>query len=204
MHIAVTGNIGAGKTTLTTMLAKHYGWSAQYEDVDHNPYLDDFYQDMSKWSFALQMYFLGSRFRQVKEIRESGKNIIQDRTIYEDAHILAENLNEMNLLSDRDYSNYTSLFNLMKSFVSAPDLLIYLKADISTLTKQIAKRGREYEAGISIDYLMRLNKKYEAWINSYKEGKLLIIDVNNLDFVEREEDFGYILERIDAELNGLF
>ena len=204
MHIAVTGNIGAGKTTLTTMLAKHYGWSAQYEDVDHNPYLDDFYQDMSKWSFALQMYFLGSRFRQVKEIRESGKNIIQDRTIYEDAHIFAENLNEMNLLSDRDYSNYTSLFNLMKSFVSAPDLLIYLKAAISTLTKQIAKRGREYEAGISIDYLMRLNKKYEAWINSYKEGKLLIIDVNDLDFVEREEDFGYILERIDAELNGLF
>ena len=204
MHIAVTGNIGAGKTTLTTMLAKHYGWSAQYEDVDHNPYLDDFYQDMSKWSFAVQMYFLGSRFRQVKEIRESGKNIIQDRTIYEDAHIFAENLNEMNLLSDRDYSNYTSLFNLMKSFVSAPDLLIYLKADISTLTKQIAKRGREYEAGISIDYLMRLNKKYEAWINSYKEGKLLIIDVNDLDFVEREEDFGYILERIDAELNGLF
>jgi deoxynucleoside kinase len=204
MHIAVTGNIGAGKTTLTTMLAKHYGWSAQYEDVDHNPYLDDFYQDMSKWSFALQMYFLGSRFRQVKEIRESGKNIIQDRTIYEDAHIFAENLNEMNLLSDRDYNNYTSLFNLMKSFVSAPDLLIYLKADISTLTKQIAKRGREYEAGISIDYLMRLNKKYEAWINSYKEGKLLIIDVNDLDFVEREEDFGYILERIDAELNGLF
>ena len=204
MHIAVTGNIGAGKTTLTTMLAKHYGWSAQYEDVDHNPYLDDFYQDMSKWSFALQMYFLGSRFRQVKEIRESGKNIIQDRTIYEDAHIFAENLNEMNLLSDRDYSNYTSLFNLMKSFVSAPDLLIYLKADISTLTKQIAKRGREYEAGISIDYLMRLNTKYEAWINSYKEGTLLIIDVNDLDFVEREEDFGYILERIDAELNGLF
>ena len=204
MHIAVTGNIGAGKTTLTTMLAKHYGWETQFEDVDHNPYLDDFYQDMSKWSFALQMYFLGSRFRQVKEIRESGKNIIQDRTIYEDAYIFAENLNEMNLLSDRDYSNYTSLFNLMKSFVSAPDLLIYLKADISTLTKQIAKRGREYESGISIDYLMRLNNKYEAWINSYKEGKLLIIDVNDLDFVEREEDFGYILDRIDAELNGLF
>ena len=204
MHIAVTGNIGAGKTTLTTMLAKHYGWNAQFEDVDHNPYLDDFYQDMSKWSFALQMYFLGSRFRQVKEIRESGKNIIQDRTIYEDAYIFAENLNEMNLLSDRDYSNYTSLFNLMKSFVSAPDLLIYLKADISTLTKQIAKRGREYEAGISIDYLMRLNKKYEAWIDSYKEGKLLIIDVNDLDFVEKKEDFGYILDRIDAELNGLF
>ena len=204
MHIAVTGNIGAGKTTLTTMLAKHYGWETQFEDVDHNPYLDDFYQDMSKWSFALQMYFLGSRFRQVKEIRESGKNIIQDRTIYEDAYIFAENLNEMNLLSERDFQNYSSLFELMKSFVSAPDLLIYLKADISTLTKQIAKRGREYESGISIDYLMRLNNKYEAWINSYKEGKLLIIDVNDLDFVEREEDFGYILDRIDAELNGLF
>lgn len=204
MHIAVTGNIGAGKTTLTTMLAKHYGWNAQFEDVDHNPYLDDFYQDMSKWSFALQMYFLGSRFRQVKEIRESGKNIIQDRTIYEDAYIFAKNLNEMNLLSERDYQNYSSLFELMKGFVSAPDLLIYLKADISTLTKQIAKRGREYESGISIDYLMRLNNKYEAWINSYKEGKLLIIDVNDLDFVEREEDFGYILDRIDAELNGLF
>ena len=204
MHIAVTGNIGAGKTTLTTMLAKHYGWNAQFEDVDHNPYLDDFYQDMSKWSFALQMYFLGSRFRQVKEIRDSGKNIIQDRTIYEDAYIFAENLNEMNLLSERDFQNYSSLFELMKGFVSAPDLLIYLKADISTLTKQIAKRGREYESGISIDYLMRLNNKYEAWINSYKEGKLLIIDVNDLDFVEREEDFGYILDRIDAELNGLF
>ena len=204
MHIAVTGNIGAGKTTLTTMLAKHYGWNAQFEDVDHNPYLDDFYQDMSKWSFALQMYFLGSRFRQVKEIRDSGKNIIQDRTIYEDAYIFAENLNEMNLLSERDYQNYSSLFELMKGFVSAPDLLIYLKADISTLTKQIAKRGREYESGISIDYLMRLNNKYEAWITSYKEGKLLIIDVNDLDFVERKEDFGYILDRIDAELNGLF
>ena len=204
MHIAVTGNIGAGKTTLTTMLAKHYGWNAQFEDVDHNPYLDDFYQDMSKWSFALQIYFLGSRFRQVKEIRESGKNIIQDRTIYEDAYIFAENLNEMNLLSERDYQNYSSLFELMKGFVSAPDLLIYLKADISTLTKQIAKRGREYESGISIDYLMRLNNKYEAWINSYKEGKLLVIDVNDLDFVEKKEDFGYILDRIDAELNGLF
>ena len=204
MHIAVTGNIGAGKTTLTTMLAKHYGWNAQFEDVDHNPYLDDFYQDMSKWSFALQIYFLGSRFRQVKEIRESGKNIIQDRTIYEDAYIFAENLNEMNLLSERDYQNYSSLFELMKGFVSAPDLLIYLRANISTLTRQIAKRGRDYETGISIDYLMRLNNKYENWIGNYKEGKLLIIDVNDLDFVEREEDFGYILERIDAELNGLF
>ncbi|MBP7173527.1 MAG: deoxynucleoside kinase [Cloacibacterium sp.] len=204
MHIAVTGNIGAGKTTLTTMLSKHYGWEAQFEDVDHNPYLDDFYSDMSKWSFALQIYFLGSRFRQVKEIRESGKNIIQDRTIYEDAHIFAENLNEMNLLTDRDFKNYSSLFELMKGFVSAPDLLIYLKAEIPTLVRQISKRGREYEAGISIDYLSKLNKKYETWIGNYKEGKLLIIDVDHIDFVEKPEDFGSILERIDAELNGLF
>lgn len=204
MHIAVTGNIGAGKTTLTKMLAKNYGWEPQFEDVDHNPYLDDFYHDMSKWSFALQIYFLGSRFRQVKEIRESGKNIIQDRTIYEDAYIFAENLNEMGLLADRDFKNYSSLFDLMKSFVSAPDLLIYLRADIPTLVRQITKRGRDYEAEISLDYLSKLNKKYENWIENYKEGKLLIIDVNHLDFVEKPEDFGSILERIDAEVNGLF
>lgn len=204
MHIAVTGNIGAGKTTLTTMLAKHYGWEAQFEDVDHNPYLEDFYKDMSKWSFALQIYFLGSRFRQVKEIRESGKSVIQDRTIYEDAYIFAENLSEMNLLSERDFNNYASVFNLMKGFVSAPDLLIYLKADIPTLVRQIAKRGREYESEMSIDYLQKLNQKYEKWISSYSEGKLLIIDVNNLDFVSSPEDFGSILERIDANLNGLF
>ncbi|MDY3537025.1 deoxynucleoside kinase [Riemerella anatipestifer] len=204
MHIAVTGNIGAGKTTLTKMLAKHYGWEAQFEDVDDNPYLDDFYHDMSKWSFALQIYFLGSRFRQVKEIRESGKNIIQDRTIYEDAHIFAENLNKMQLLSDRDYRNYTSLFELMKTFVSAPDLLIYLKASVPKLVGQIAKRGRDYEAEISIDYLSKLNNKYESWIQNYKEGKLLIIEVDDLDFVERPEDFGSILERIDGQLNGLF
>ncbi|WKS94722.1 deoxynucleoside kinase [Riemerella columbina] len=204
MHIAVTGNIGAGKTTLTTMLAKHYQWEAQFEDVDHNPYLDDFYHDMSKWSFALQIYFLGSRFRQVKEIRESGKNIIQDRTIYEDAHIFAENLNEMQLLSDRDYQNYSALFDLMKSFVSAPDLLIYLRASVPKLVGQIYKRGRDYEAEISIDYLSKLNNKYENWIKNYKEGKLLIIEVDDLDFVEKPEDFGLILERIDAEINGLF
>lgn len=204
MHIAVTGNIGAGKTTLTTMLAKHYGWEAQFEDVDHNPYLDDFYHDMAKWSFNLQIYFLGSRFRQIKQIRESGKNIIQDRTIYEDAHIFAENLNDMGLLAHRDFKNYKSIFNLMKDFVSAPDLLIYLRASIPKLVGQIAKRGREYEAGISIDYLSKLNEKYEKWITQYHEGKLLIIDVDNLDFVEKPEDFGHILERIDVELNGLF
>ncbi|SEG57212.1 Deoxyadenosine/deoxycytidine kinase [Halpernia humi] len=204
MHIAVTGNIGAGKTTLTTMLAKHYNWEAQFEDVDHNPYLDDFYKDMSKWSFALQIYFLGSRFRQVKEIRESGKSVIQDRTIYEDAYIFAENLSEMNLLSERDFNNYNAVFNLMKGFTTAPDLLIYLKAEIPTLVKQIAKRGRDYEAEMSIDYLQKLNKKYDKWIDGYSEGKLLVIDVNNLDFVANAEDFGLILERIDAELNGLF
>lgn len=204
MHIAVTGNIGAGKTTLTNMLSKHYNWEAQFEDVDHNPYLDDFYGDMAKWSFALQIYFLGSRFRQVKEIRESGKNVIQDRTIYEDAHIFAENLSEMKLLSERDFNNYLSVFNLMKDFVSAPDLLIYLRSEVPTLVRQIAKRGREYEASISIDYLSKLNQKYESWISNYKEGKLLIIDVDDLDFVEKPEDFGLILERIDAELNGLF
>ncbi|RQP14295.1 MAG: deoxynucleoside kinase [Chryseobacterium sp.] len=204
MHIAVTGNIGAGKTTLTTMLSKHYGWECQFEDVDHNPYLDDFYHDMAKWAFNLQIYFLGSRFRQIKEIRDSGKNIIQDRTIYEDAHIFAKNLSDMGHLTERDYSNYLSLFELMKDFVAPPDLLIYLKADIPKLVGQIAKRGRDYETGISIDYLSKLNDKYDQWIDSYDEGKLLIIDVNNLDFVERPEDFGYILERIDVELNGLF
>ncbi|MHA6698121.1 deoxynucleoside kinase [Chryseobacterium sp. A301] len=204
MHIAITGNIGAGKTTLTTMLAKHYGWEAQFEDVDHNPYLEDFYADMSQWSFALQIYFLGSRFRQVKEIRESGKNIIQDRTIYEDAHIFAENLYDMSLLSQRDYDNYLSVFTLMKSFVQAPDLLIYLKSDVPNLVKKIYKRGREYEATISIEYLSKLNQKYESWIENYKEGKLLVIEVDDLDFVERPQDFGFILERIEAELHGLF
>lgn len=204
MHIAITGNIGAGKTTLTTMLAKHYGWEAQFEDVDENPYLSDFYADMNQWSFALQIYFLGSRFRQIKEIRESGKNIIQDRTIYEDAYIFAENLYDMELLSERDFNNYFSIFKLMKSFVSAPDLLIYLRSDVPNLVKKIFKRGRDYEASISIEYLAKLNEKYEKWIANYQEGKLLIIDMDDLDFVEHKEDFGFILEKIDAELYGLF
>lgn len=204
MHIAITGNIGAGKTTLTTMLAKRYGWEAQFEDVDHNPYLEDFYADMSKWSFALQIYFLGSRFRQVTEIRESGKNVVQDRTIYEDAFIFAENLHDMELLTERDFNNYFSIFKLMKDFVSAPDLLIYLKSDVPNLVKKISKRGREYEASISIDYLTKLNEKYEKWISNYNEGKLLIIEVDDLDFVENPEDFGQILERIEGQLHGLF
>lgn len=204
MHIAIAGNIGAGKTTLTNLLAKQYNWTPQFEDVEHNPYLDDFYNDMEKWAFNLQIYFLGSRFNQVKEIRESGKDIIQDRTIYEDAHIFASNLNDMGLLSTRDYNNYLRVFNLMTSFVEAPDLLIYLKASIPTLVKQIQKRGRDYENSISIDYLSRLNEKYDKWTSNYTEGKILVIDVDELDFVENQEDLGYIYNKIDAEIHGLF
>ena len=204
MHIAIAGNIGAGKTTLTNLLAKQYNWTAQFEDVEMNPYLDDFYNDMEKWAFNLQIYFLGSRFNQVKEIRESGKDIIQDRTIYEDAHIFASNWNDMGLLSTRDYNNYLRVFNLMTSFVEAPDLLIYLKASITTLVSQIQKRGRDYENSISIDYLNRLNEKYDKWISNYKEGKVLVIDVDNLDFVENKEDLGFIFNKIEGEINGLF
>lgn len=204
MHIAIAGNIGAGKTTLTNLLAKQYNWTAQFEDVEMNPYLDDFYNDMEKWAFNLQIYFLGSRFNQVKEIRESGKDIIQDRTIYEDAHIFASNLNDMGLLSTRDYNNYLRVFNLMTSFVEAPDLLIYLKASIPTLVAQIQKRGRDYENSISIDYLSRLNEKYDKWISNYKEGKVLVIDVDNLDFVENQEDLGFIFNKVEGEINGLF
>ncbi|GGE97864.1 Deoxyadenosine/deoxycytidine kinase [Chishuiella changwenlii] len=204
MHIAIAGNIGAGKTTLTNLLAKQYNWTAQFEDVETNPYLDDFYNDMGKWAFNLQIYFLGSRFNQVKEIRESGKDIIQDRTIYEDAHIFASNLNDMGLLSTRDYNNYLRVFGLMTSFVEAPDLLIYLKASIPTLVAQIQKRGRDYENSISIDYLSRLNEKYDNWIDNYKEGKVLVVDVDNLDFVENKEDLGFIFDKIEAEIHGLF
>lgn len=204
MHVAIAGNIGAGKTTLTKLLAKHYNWIPQYEQVDNNPYLDDFYNNMEAYAFQLQIYFLGTRFRQVKEIRESGKNIIQDRTIHEDAHIFASNLNDMGLLLTRDYENYLSVFNLMNSFVQAPDLLIYLKASIPTLVKQIHLRGRDYESSISIDYLDRLNDKYEQWISNYNEGKLLVIDVDNLDFVNNPEDLGSIINKIEAEIHGLF
>jgi deoxyadenosine/deoxycytidine kinase len=204
MHIAIAGNIGAGKTTLTQLLAKNFNWKPQFEDVDQNPYLDDFYNNMEKWAFNLQIYFLGSRFRQIKEIRESGLNIIQDRTIHEDAYIFASNLHDMGLLMTRDYENYLTVFNLMNSFVQAPDLLIYLRATIPTLVKQIQMRGREYESTISIEYLSRLNEKYEEWIKTYHEGKLLIIDVDNLDFVNNREDLSYIYDKVDAELNGLF
>ncbi|MDP4665189.1 MAG: deoxynucleoside kinase [Flavobacteriaceae bacterium] len=204
MHIAIAGNIGAGKTTLTQMLSRHYKWEAQLEDVVDNPYLDDFYNQMERWSFNLQVYFLNSRFRQVLQIRESGKDIVQDRTIYEDANIFAPNLHAMGLMNNRDFSNYKALFDLMESLVQAPDLLIYLRSDISNLVKQIHKRGREYENSISIDYLSRLNERYEAWIHNYDKGKLLVIDVDDLDFVENPEDFGEIIEKIDREINGLF
>ncbi|MFH4964540.1 deoxynucleoside kinase [Gaetbulibacter sp. M235] len=204
MHIAIAGNIGAGKTTLTKLLAKHYKWEAQLEDVVDNPYLDDFYNQMERWSFNLQVYFLNSRFRQVLQIRKSGKDIIQDRTIYEDAHIFAPNLHAMGLMTNRDYENYKSLFDLMESLVHGPDVLIYLRSSIPNLVSQIHKRGRDYENSISIDYLSRLNERYEAWIHGYDKGKLLIIDVDHLDFVEKPEDLGTIINTIDAEINGLF
>ncbi len=204
MHIAIAGNIGAGKTTLTQLLAKHYKWEAQLEDVVDNPYLDDFYNQMERWSFNLQVYFLNSRFRQVLQIRKSGKDIIQDRTIYEDANIFAPNLHAMGLMTNRDFDNYSSLFNLMESLVEAPDLLIYLRSSIPNLVSQIHKRGRDYENSISIDYLSRLNERYEAWIHGYNKGRLLIIDVDDLDFVENKEDLGGIINKIDAEINGLF
>ena len=204
MHIAIAGNIGAGKTTLTKLLAKHYNWEAQLEDVVDNPYLDDFYTQMERWSFNLQVYFLNSRFRQVLQIRESGKDIIQDRTIYEDAHIFAPNLHAMGLMTNRDFENYKSLFDLMESLVKGPDVLIYLRSTIPNLVSQIHKRGRDYENTISIDYLSRLNERYEAWIHGYNKGKLLIIDVDNLNFVDNQEDLGKVINTIDAEINGLF
>jgi len=204
MHVAIAGNIGAGKTTLTKLLAKHYNWKPHFESVEENPYLDDFYAEMERWSFNLQVFFLNSRFRQILELRETGKKIIQDRTIYEDAHIIAPNLHAMGLMTNRDFQNYSSLFNLMEKLVTPPDLLIYLRSSIPTLVGQIHKRGREYENSISIDYLSRLNERYEACVSTYKKGKLLIIDVDNLNFVDNQEDLGYVIDRIDAQINGLF
>ncbi|MFH0866220.1 MAG: deoxynucleoside kinase [Bacteroidota bacterium] len=204
MHIAVAGNIGSGKTTLTSLLSKHHGWKAHYEDVDTNPYLNNFYEDMQRWSFNLQVYFLNSRFRQVVDIRRSGKDVIQDRTIYEDAYIFAPNLHSMGLMSTRDFENYSSLFELMASFLQSPDLLIYLRASVPTLVRQIQKRGRDYENSIRLDYLKRLNERYEAWITTYNQGKLLIVDVDNINFSENAEDLGSIIDKVNANIHGLF
>ncbi len=204
MHIAVAGNIGSGKTTLTELLSKHYRWEANYEDVDENPYLNDFYEDMQRWSFNLQIYFLNSRFNQILDIRKLGKTVIQDRTIYEDSYIFAPNLHSMGLMSTRDFENYFTLFNLMSSLVQPPDLLIYLRATVGTLVQQIQKRGRKYENSIRIDYLKRLNERYEAWIASYNLGKMMVVDVDNLNFSEKSEDLSKVIDRVDAELFGLF
>jgi deoxyadenosine/deoxycytidine kinase len=203
-HVAIAGNIGAGKTTLTEMLSKHYRWIPQFEDVDHNPYLTDFYDDMPRWSFNLQIYFLHGRLNQILDIQKGTETIIQDRTIYEDANIFAPNLHEMGLMSKRDFDNYFGFFSTIKSMVQPPDLLIYLKASVPTLVSQIQKRGREYEENIRLDYLKKLNEYYNKWIESYKEGPLLIIDCDKNKFGENEEDFGEIISKVDGMLYGLF
>lgn len=204
MHIAVAGNIGAGKTTLTEMLAKHYGWQAEFESVEDNPYLEDFYGDMHKWSFHLQVYFLNSRFEQINKLRKGDNTIIQDRTIYEDAYIFTESLYKQGFFKERDYQNYQALFASMIEYVKPPDLLIYLKSDISKLVKNIETRGRDYENLIRIEYLKGLNEHYEKWIDGYDVGKLLIIDVSEIDFVKKTEDFSDIVFKIDTELHSLF
>ena len=203
MHIAIAGNIGAGKTTLTELLAKHYKWEPQYEDVVQNPYLDDFYAEMERWSFNLQVYFLNSRFRQILDIHNSKNTVIQDRTIYEDAHIFAPNLHAMGLMTHRDFENYSSLFQLMESLVKGPDLLIYLRSSIPNLVNQIHKRGRVYENSISIEYLSRLNERYEAWIHDYKKDNLIILEVDELNFVDRSEDLLQVIQTIDSKLEDM-
>ena len=205
MHIAIAGNIGSGKTTLTKLLAKHYNWIAQYEDVDTNPYLASFYEDMQRWAFNLQVFFLNERFKHIIEIRnKKRKTVIQDRTIYEDAYIFAPNLHEMGLMSNRDYTNYITLFELINSLIQPPDLLIYLKADTPTLVSQIQKRGRPYEDLIRLDYLKNLNDRYNEWAASYNQGKMLVIDVDVIKFFDNKDDLGLVIEKIDAELFGLF
>ena len=203
MHVAIAGNIGSGKTTLTTKLSKHYNWEAHYEEVKNNPYLNDFYKDMQRWSFNLQVYFLNSRFRQIINIRNSGKNYIQDRTIYEDAFIFAPNLHAMGLMSSRDYENYIEIFNLMDGFIKSPDLLIYLRASVPILVEQIQKRGRDYENSIRLDYLTRLNERYEAWIEQYNKGNVLIIDIDEINFADNEQDLNDIIEKTNVEINKI-
>ena len=202
MYIGIAGNIGSGKTTLTGLLAKNFKWEAHYEEAD-NPYMNDFYNDMQRWSFNLQIFFLNSRYNQILKILKSGKTVIQDRTIYEDAHIFAPNLHDMGLLSTRDFNTYFSSFELMSKFIQPPDLLIYLRASVPTLVRNIQKRGRDYESSIRLDYLKRLNERYEAWISKYDLGKLLIFDVDDLNFTENQDDLRTVLDRVDAELLGL-
>jgi deoxyadenosine/deoxycytidine kinase len=203
-HIAICGNIGCGKTSLVEKLSKHYSWTPLYESVDKNPYLRDFYHDMTRWAFHLQIYFLNSRFRQVNEIRTNKKTTIQDRTIYEDAYIFAANLHASGHINERDYQSYLDIFDSMINFVPAPDLLIYLRSDIPKLVRQIQKRGRDFEYAMRLDYLKNLNEYYEKWISGYKLGRLLIINTSDLDFVERIDDFAFIVSRVDLELNNLF
>jgi deoxyadenosine/deoxycytidine kinase len=204
MHIAVAGNIGSGKTTLTSLLSKHFGWDAHYEDADDNPYLNDFYNDMQRWSFNLQIYFLNTRFNEMLTFRRSGKALVQDRTIYEDAYIFAPNLHAMGLMSTRDFENYFTLFNMLGSLIQPPDLVIYLRATVPTLVKQIQKRGRKYEDNIRLDYLKRLNERYEAWIETYKLGKMLIVDVDTYNFIDKPEDMSVVIDKVNASIHGLF
>jgi len=204
MHIAIAGNIGSGKTTLAGLLARHYGWVPHFEDVDENPYLNDFYEDMQRWSFNLQIYFLNTRFNQIVQIRKSGKTVVQDRTIYEDAYIFAPNLHSMGLMSTRDFENYFTLFNLISSLVMPPDLVIYLRASIPTLVKQIQQRGRKFENNIRLDYLKKLNDRYDAWASAYNLGKIITIDVDTCNFAENQEHLSVVIDKVNAELHGLF
>lgn len=203
-HIAIAGNIGAGKTTLTKILAKHFNWAPHFEDVENNPYLNDFYNDMHRWSFNLQIYFLNSRLRQLVEIQQGNQVVIQDRTIYEDAYIFAPNLHEMGLMTKRDFDNYKQFFETLKGMVNPPDLLIYLKASVPTLVGQIQKRGREYEENIRLDYLKRLNEYYNTWLDKYDDGNLLVIDIDKINYDENKEDLAKVINLIEAEVNGLF
>ena len=204
MHIAIAGNIGSGKTTLTSLHSKNFGWDAHFEDVDDNPYLNDFYNDMQRWSFNLQIYFLNTRFNQILSFRRSGKTLVQDRTIYEDAYIFAPNLHAMGLMSTRDFENYFTLFNMLSSLIQPPDLVVYLRATVPTLVRQIQKRGRKYEDNIRLDYLKRLNERYEAWIESYKLGKMLIVDVDSYNFIDKPEDLNVVIDKVNASIHGLF
>ena len=204
MHIAIAGNIGSGKTTLTKLLAKHYGYKPLFESTDNNPYINSFYEDMRRWSFNLQIYFLHTRFKQLVDIRKTGANIVQDRTLYEDAYIFAPNLHAMGLMNTRDFENYTQMFELVSSFIQPPDLLIYLRGDVPSLIRQIQKRGREYENAIRLDYLTSLNQRYENWVEEYDKGKMLVVNIEELNFADNLEDLGVVINKIDAEFNNLF